>query len=316
MKNSHLANIKPAYQNQATEQLNEFEEKVASELMNNGFAVIEKFFEARIIDKAVQECNEHYSNNSIYKNENRRVINAWKFSKAVREIACDKTIVTLLSKVYGRNAYPFQTLNFDIGTEQPLHADTVHFNSIPAGFMAGVWVAFEDVDLKNGPLQYVRGSQSIPALDLHSIGINPPGAAEHTYSNYYKYENFIKSLVKQLNLTTSKAILKKGDLFIWSSNLIHGGSEIEQEGATRLSQVTHYFFDNCINYTPLLSDTKNGLFHLRSPTNIISTKKTSLNKILATMNALGIGPVTTLRSLIYTYNPKHKFFKFFKKMSH
>ena len=273
MGNYHLGNIKPAYQNQITEKLNKFEEKVASELMINGFAVIEDFFGAKIIDNAVQECNEHYSNNSIYKNENRRVMNAWKFSQAVKKIACDKTIITLLSKIYGRNAYPFQTLNFDVGTEQPLHADTVHFNSIPAGFMAGVWVAFEDVDLKNGPLQYVRGSQSIPALDLHSIGINPPGAAEHTYSNYYKYENFIKSLVKQLNLTTSKAILKKGDLFIWSSNLIHGGSEIEQEGATRLSQVTHYFFDNCINYTPLLSDTKNGLFHLRSPTNIISTKK-------------------------------------------
>ena len=40
-----------------------------------------------------------------------------------------------LRELYQREPRPFQTLNFPVGTMQKPHADSVHFNSGPAGFM-------------------------------------------------------------------------------------------------------------------------------------------------------------------------------------
>jgi hypothetical protein len=56
-----------------------------------------------------------------------------------------------------------------------------------------------------------------------------------------------------------------GEAIIWASNLIHGGSLPVDNNLTRLSQVTHYFFEGAEKYyTPLLSDPKNGKWTLRN----------------------------------------------------
>ena len=47
---------------------------------------------------------------------------------------------------------------------------------------------------------------------------------------------------------------KKGQVVIWDSNAIHGGGFVSNESATRLSQVTHYFFeDDKLFFQPKLS---------------------------------------------------------------
>ena len=33
---------------------------------------------------------------------------------------------------------------------------------MPEGFMCGVWVALEDMDMENGPLVYYPGSHKLP----------------------------------------------------------------------------------------------------------------------------------------------------------
>jgi hypothetical protein len=48
--------------------------------------------------------------------------------------------------------------------------------------------------------------------------------------------------------------MKRGEAIIWSANLFHGGEKINDPTRTRLSQVTHYYFENCMYYTPLFSD--------------------------------------------------------------
>ncbi|MBU9629624.1 phytanoyl-CoA dioxygenase family protein [Burkholderia multivorans] len=50
------------------------------------------------------------------------------------------------------------SLNFRVGTQQPLHTDAVHFSSIPQRSMCGVWVALEDISPESGPVQLVLGS--------------------------------------------------------------------------------------------------------------------------------------------------------------
>jgi hypothetical protein len=70
-----------------------------------------------------------------------RISHAWSIDKNVRRVACNPSIINLLTTLYGRRAFPFQTLTFAVGTEQHVDTDGVHFNSSPERFMCGVWVA-------------------------------------------------------------------------------------------------------------------------------------------------------------------------------
>jgi hypothetical protein len=69
-------------------------------------------------------------------------------------------------------------------------------------------------------------------------------------------------------------LAKKGDLLIWSSNIIHGGSPVTKDGVTRWSQVTHYFFEDCYYYTPMLSNMVTRELYLRDGLVDITTGET------------------------------------------
>src|SRR5262245_18851954 len=101
-----------------------------------------------------------------------RVQDAWKFSTAVKALARAEVVLAALHELYGREPLPFQTLNFPVGTQQAVHSDTIHFNSKPAGWMCGVWVALEDMDMDNGPLVYYPGSHKLKEYDLDDVGVS------------------------------------------------------------------------------------------------------------------------------------------------
>jgi Phytanoyl-CoA dioxygenase (PhyH) len=101
-----------------------------------------------------------------------RLQDAWQFDADVRAIACNHYVINLLSQTYGRQAWPFQSLTFPVGTQQHFHSDAVHFSSIPERFMCGVWVALEDIDLEAGPLVYYPGSHKWPIYTNEHIGAN------------------------------------------------------------------------------------------------------------------------------------------------
>jgi hypothetical protein len=63
-------------------------------------------------------------------------------------------------------------------------------------------------------------------------------------------------------------LARKGQALIWSANLLHGGSHQVDNTLTRWSQVTHYYFDECIYYTPAFSDEALGRLDLRNLTAI------------------------------------------------
>ena len=63
---------------------------------------------------------------------------------------------------------------------------------------------------------------------------------------------------------------KKGQALIWAANLMHGGTTQIDPNRTRWSQVTHYFFDDCAYYTPMMSDPFYGSIAFRTLTNIVT----------------------------------------------
>lgn len=200
-----------------------------------------------------------------------RIQDAWTFNQDVKEIATSPKIINLLKILYQREPIPFQTLNFKFGTQQSTHSDSIHFSSMPARFMCGVWVALEDIDANNGPLHYYPGSHKLPMFDLNDLGIT--GSYQNKpYDVYPIYEEFLQSLIKHNGLEKVELYVKKGQALIWAANLLHGGSPVLDKNRTRYSQVTHYYFSDCMYYIPLLSDPFLHRIHLKEVRNIMTEK--------------------------------------------
>lgn len=196
-----------------------------------------------------------------------RVQDAWRYQKNVRKIACHPKILEWLKILYRREPIPFQTLNFCKGTEQKTHSDLIHFSSVPARFMAGVWFALEDVDKNNGALHYYPGSHKLPLFDLHDLGLSK-STLKNRDKQYQVYEGFVKKLMENSKFKKETIAIKKGSCLIWSANLYHGGDPIVDKSRTRHTQVTHYYFDECRYYNPLYSDVYLGDMAWKKITNI------------------------------------------------
>lgn len=186
-----------------------------------------------------------------------RLLDGWRRFPEVTRLAASPTVVSLLHRLYRRRPIPFQTLNFELGSQQRTHADSIHFDSVPHGFMCGVWIALEDVDAENGPLFVVEGSHRLPRFDLHDIGL-PRG-----FASYRRYEDFVEELVEAQGLRRRELHLRRGQAIVWSANLLHGGAAIRDPRRTRLSQVTHYYFEDCLYFQPLASDLALGELALK-----------------------------------------------------
>jgi Phytanoyl-CoA dioxygenase (PhyH) len=196
-----------------------------------------------------------------------RVQDAWQESPAVAELAAHPRVLELLEFLYQRQPIPFQTLNFRHGSQQPAHSDSIHFSCLPERYMCGVWVALEDVTEENGPLFYYPGSHKLPERDLYDLGMTL-----ETLS-YSEYERATAALMKAHGFRPERLLVNKGSALVWSSNLVHGGTAIAKAGTTRSSQVSHYYFDECIYYTPFYSNRKTGQYFHRRDTIDIRTRK-------------------------------------------
>jgi len=184
--------------------------------------------------------------------ESRRIFELWKQSNAAANLCLNKKVLETLQLLYNREPYPFSTINFFKGSNQPLHSDVIHFHTNPPLWMAGVWIAFEDVDENNGSLKIIPGSHKWKLWEYDELGLPHPDDVENGEEvNYREYEHFLVQLVKEKKAEPYIAKLKKGQALIWSANLLHGGCNVEgvtDLEKTRLTQAQHYFFKGCKEY--------------------------------------------------------------------
>jgi len=249
--------------------------RVASELAVKGYAIID--FPDVDFDQMAEHIkanlHDHYDFNTWRTHGHAagislRVQDAWTFNEDVKRIACNEHIIALLSRLYGRQAWPFQTLNFPVGTQQHFHTDSIHFSSSAERFMCGVWAAMEDIDETNGPLMYFPGSHRWPIYTNEHIG-KCVAELEGTPTQAI-YEAMWRELVEANGAKPEYFHAKKGQALIWAANLMHGGMPQLDPDRTRWSQVTHYFFDDCAYYTPMMSDPFYGSIAFRTLTNIVT----------------------------------------------
>ena len=236
-------------------------EKFIRDLARDGVAVVDLGDRARdLCDQAVAETEGYFVEGIS------RVQDAWYKSSAVRRLATWPAMRRLLKAAYGRDPFPFQTLNFRQGSQQSIHSDTIHFHSVPERFMCGVWIALEDVQPGAGPLLYHPGSHRLPVMTMRRAGVNSPFPQYEDYERAY-VPRYAESIAAA-EIPQTRAVIPKGWALVWAANLAHGGSPIEAPGSTRRSLVVHNYFDDCLYYTPMHSDEEAGRLHMRLPPNL------------------------------------------------
>lgn len=256
------------------------ERSIASDLNRNGYAVID-FPDAEIGARAERIAAElgplfdaaRQNGRPLYRGRlvPPRFQDAYDANGDIKAIATNAVVIELLSKLYGRRAFPFQTLNFEQGSEQHFHSDAVHFHSYPEKFMCGVWVALEDITLENGPLHYYPGSHTWAAYaneHLVKSGDDLVRTPNQTF-----YHSMWQGLVESKQAEKQVFLAKKGQALIWCAYLLHGGEKILDTSRTRWSQVTHYYFENCAYYTPLSSHLIAGKITFRRPDDIAKQQR-------------------------------------------
>lgn len=253
-------------------ELSDKDKEICKHYYEEGYVIIDLELENSVINdivsdmyKATTEKDTVYHPDHVTYTESKRIFEEWKKSKPIANLTVHPKVMSVLEMLYNKKPFPFSTINFIKGSNQPLHSDIIHFHSVPSLWMAGVWVALEDVDEKNGTLQIVPKSHKWPIIEYDTLNLPHPDEIENGEAeNYLEYENFIEDLVTTMNGTKISVPLKKGQALIWAANMLHGGCNVEgitDFNKTRLTQANHYFFEGCQEYyCPMFSNKNKGIY--------------------------------------------------------
>ncbi len=227
-----------------------FPAKIQEQILNwsdNGFMLLPGFFDDGTVSNINVEIDEIVTRHLIAPTHDNKLPFANKISHVIKNVTYTPQLISVLHFLLGKQVVPFQTLNFIKGSNQRAHSDSIHMTTYPLGYLIAVWIALEDTNENNGPLFYYPGSHKLPYL------LNNDFNETSTYltlgrNNYTDYEDIVEEIIEKKDLKKKIFLAKKGDVFIWHANLIHGGLPIKDHSLTRKSMVIHYYAKDVIKY--------------------------------------------------------------------
>lgn len=163
-------------------------------------------------------------------------------SDTVRRTALDERMTPILAQLLNDDPVLINTLTIDLGTTQGSHVDALFMTPPTDDALVATWIAIEDVALDAGPLFYYPGSHLLPPFRF-STGLQRCVDAE-----FPNWSEAASRGISERGLDREIFLAKKGDVLIWHSRLLHGGSPIINPELTRKSLVNHFFTKHdCIN---------------------------------------------------------------------
>ena len=157
---------------------------------------------------------------------------------SVRHLALNDRLVPLLQRLLGEPPAVCNSLSLEYGTEQPDHVDSLYMTPRTPAHLVAVWVALEDCSRESGLLRYWPGSHRIEPYVFSNGGRHfVPGEMD-------AWNAWMQTQLRERELHPESFRARKGDVFVWSAQLLHGGSPIAERGRTRRSVVFHYFSES------------------------------------------------------------------------
>lgn len=227
-----------------------FPAQVQEQMINwsaNGFMLLPGFFDDNIVSAVNKEIDSIVEKHLITPTHDNKLPFANKISPVIKSVTYTPRLINILNFLLAKEVVPFQTLNFIKGSNQRAHSDSIHMTTYPLGYLIAVWIALEDTNENNGPLFYYPGSHKLPYL-LNNDFNETSTVLKLGRNDYTDYEDVVEEIVQKNHLEKKVFLAKKGDVFIWHANLIHGGSPIIDHSLTRKSMVIHYYAKDVIKY--------------------------------------------------------------------
>jgi phytanoyl-CoA hydroxylase len=164
-----------------------------------------------------------------------KVMDLYLEYESIRERALDSRLAEIIASLLGSAPVLGATLNFEKSSQQDYHVDSIYLTPETEGHLVATWIALEDVHADSGALQYIPGSHKIGTYTFSDGGKRVIG------DEFPKWREYMMSEVEKRGLNPEVFHAKKGDVFIWHSDLVHSGSPIKNFALTRKSLVSHYF---------------------------------------------------------------------------
>ncbi|MDZ8052988.1 MAG: phytanoyl-CoA dioxygenase family protein [Aulosira sp. ZfuVER01] len=153
-----------------------------------------------------------------------------KFSDTAKEIFCSEKIQDALREIAGYESFNLmQTMLFDANTETQPHQDWWYLDTVPNGYLIGVWIALEDINENAGRFYIIPKTNKNP--DFHSDKPNI------SVSEWLERINEYVSMHQQHIMAPD---LKKGDVLFFNSKTIHGSLPTINSRFSRKSLTAHY----------------------------------------------------------------------------
>lgn len=158
--------------------------------------------------------------------------------ESVRRLALNDRLVPLLQQLLGERPAVCNSLSLEYGTEQEDHVDSLFMTPRTPAHLVAAWVALEDCSPESGLLRYWPGSHRIEPYVFSN------GERHFVPEELGAWQSWMRGQVQQHELRSELFGARKGDVFIWNAQLLHGGSPITEPGRTRRSIVFHYFSES------------------------------------------------------------------------
>lgn len=245
------ANALEALNTQHTEgKITDTEKKLLENWIEFGYIILPNHYSNEKINAINKEVETLKSSGALYENYTHTKIQDSIFkSEIINKIAQDESILKILNSIFEKEAFPFQSLNFYVGSQQRPHSDAFHMTTFPKGYMAGAWIALEDIGENQGPISYYPSSNRlIPNISREDIAEDNSSLLWNDTHLNKKYEDLLENLIASKGLKKEVYLPKKGDVLLWNYNLIHGGEKIIDKTQTRKSMVIHYFAKDVIAF--------------------------------------------------------------------
>jgi phytanoyl-CoA hydroxylase len=247
----------------------------------NGYVVLEQIVPHELIDTYWNDVNQLIDNPKQFKTQVQidldqykpnlmREANEWKTeqikgkmvkindfhnqSVAAKKLLMHKHILAFLEAVFGKQVVAMQTLSFLYGSQQPTHADYPWVTAKIPSQLAASWIPVEDVHPNSGPLYYFAGSHR--KVKKFNFGNGIFYNSVYSTKTPLDYADYLNNACQKLGLDKRVLLIKKGDVLIWHSALVHGGSLINDPNQTRKSYVCHYSTKEGLPYHRSYSDQK------------------------------------------------------------
>jgi ectoine hydroxylase-related dioxygenase (phytanoyl-CoA dioxygenase family) len=169
--------------------------------------------------------------------ESARLLEFHSTSEAAAELILHRRIVNFLSAVLEGQVVAMQSLLFVKGSTQRAHMDFPYVHTPRPGFLAASWIALEDVREDAGPLfYYPRSHRLVPKFDFGGGNVMAFQDGPHVRH----FEEYVDHKARAAGCERKLFMAKAGDVLMWHSALVHGGSPLGSPSATRRSLVGHY----------------------------------------------------------------------------